>query len=127
MERYDLEVLEHSYHSYSEPVWTNQGLTFCPGLNYRVTSARFPQKEGLQMWFRIEVAGDGYLSAGFCLVNMKAGEHGEKVKVNDDAVNAVRGVEISVSSSRGMTGGLSGASPTASKTYPIMMYRISRP
>lgn len=68
--RYGLEEL--SRHSYQE--WQNEGLTsFCPGVNYHVTSVVFPRKDSRQMWFRVEVSNDGYLVAGFCLMNVKSG------------------------------------------------------
>ncbi|MCI9375776.1 MAG: PD-(D/E)XK nuclease family protein [Oscillibacter sp.] len=82
-DRYGLVELPHSYKSYQD--WEKiQGLSFCPGLNYRVQDANFSDSQ--QMWFRIEVADDGYLSAGFCLVNVKAGEYGKKAKTKDFAV-----------------------------------------
>ncbi len=90
-ERYGLEELPDSYRSYQN--WKNQNLSYCPGLNYRVKGVDFPQKDSLQMWFRIEVAGDGYLSAGFCLVDVKAGAAGNemnKVNVKSDVIEDLK-------------------------------------
>ena len=88
--RYNLEILEDSYKSYQ--IWEKQNLNFCPGLNYLVKSADSILENGLQMWFRIEVADDGCLSAGFCLVKRKEGERGTKEKVTDAAAEAVKEV-----------------------------------
>lgn len=68
--RYGLVEPKQQYHSYLD--WDNESFAFCPGLNYRVDGADF-LRSGLQMWFRIEVSDDGYLAAGFCLVDT---EHG---------------------------------------------------
>lgn len=88
--RYSLEILEDSYKSYQ--IWEKQNLNFCPGLNYLVKSVDSILENGLQMWFRIEVADDGCLSAGFCLVNRKEGERGAKEKVTDATAEAVKRV-----------------------------------
>lgn len=93
---YGLELLEDSFKSYHEDVWEkkNQSLTFCPGLNYHIKSVEFsgPENNNLQMWFRIEVADDGYLSAGFCLANRGDGKPGAPVKIFDSAAEAVKKV-----------------------------------
>lgn len=88
--RYSLEILEDSYKSYQ--IWEKQNLNFCPGLNYLVKSVDSILENGLQMWFRIEVADDGCLSAGFCLVNRKEGERGTKENVTDATAEAVKRV-----------------------------------
>lgn len=72
--RYGLVEPKQQYHSYLD--WDNESFAFCPGLNYWVDGADF-LRNGLQMWFRIEVSDDGYLAAGFCLVDT---EHGGTVK-----------------------------------------------
>lgn len=88
--RYNLEILEDSYKSYQ--IWEKQNLNFCPGLNYLVKRMDSIWENGLQMWFRIEVADDGCLSAGFCLVNRNKGGRGTKEKVTDAAAAAVKAV-----------------------------------
>lgn len=89
---YGLEKPEAGYGSYQNPDWDKKSLSFCPGLNYRVKGVDFAhiQKDGLEMWFRIEVANDGYLAAGFCLVNAKAGKHGNKVKAETIALEDLK-------------------------------------
>lgn len=72
--RYGLVEPKQQYHSYLD--WNDESLAFCPGLNYWVDGADFI-RNGLQMWFRIEVSDDGCLAAGFCLVDTK---HGGAVK-----------------------------------------------
>lgn len=93
---YGLELLEDSFKSYHEDVWEtkNQSLAFCPGLNYRIKGVEFsePKNNSLQMWFRIEVAGDGYLSAGFCLINPDGKEGTIQWTVTDSAAKAVEKV-----------------------------------
>lgn len=93
---YGLELLDRSFKSYHEDVWEkkNQSLAFCPGLNYRIKGVEFPEPKNnsLQMWFRIEVAGDGYLSAGFCLANPDRGEGKIQWKVTDSAAKAAEKV-----------------------------------
>ncbi|MCI9187101.1 MAG: PD-(D/E)XK nuclease family protein [Oscillospiraceae bacterium] len=87
--QFGLEELPHSYKSYLD--WEEkQHLKFCPGLNYRVRHAAFSQKETLQMWFRIEVADDGYLAAGFCLADVKPGKSGSKVNANSIPLEAIK-------------------------------------
>lgn len=81
-ECHGLDELRHAYRSYQD--WNDQELSFCPGLNYRVNDADW--KNGLQMWFRIEVADDGYLSAGFCLVDAK----GNKVNARTIAIEDIK-------------------------------------
>lgn len=79
------------YHYYKD--WTNSKLTFCPGLNYCVQDITFPRSPGLQMWFRVEVSDDGYLTAGFCLTDTKSGVSGtktDKVKVGTDEITDLR-------------------------------------
>ena len=62
---YNPEILVTPYKSYQ--IWEKQNLNFCPGLNYQVKRVDSIWENGLQMWFRIEVADDSCLSAGFCL------------------------------------------------------------
>ncbi len=85
VERYGLEELDRSYRSYRD--WPGQSLSYCPGLNYRVKRVDLPEEGGPRMWFRIEVAGDGYLSAGFCLVDTKTGD---KVDAQSIAIEDLR-------------------------------------
>ena len=76
-EKYGLKKLNESCRPYQN--WKNNSKAW-PGLDYRVTDVKFPERDSLQMWFRIEVGDDGYLTAGFCLWDAKTGN---KVKASD--------------------------------------------
>lgn len=76
-----LENAPHSCRAYQD--WKEQnyckGLNYCPGLSYlvKVNGRNVNFSGGLQMLFRIEVSDDGYLVAGFCLVDT-AGKPAQK-------------------------------------------------
>ena len=83
--KYGLEPeTEHVYYSYEEKQHEKfyDSYSTYPGLNYVVRQAKF-QKEGLSMWFRIEV--EHCLFAGFALFDTK--EHWQVDKINQELID----------------------------------------